>query len=279
MSQDFAQLEQVTSALWGLGDYRPFAALLEPAARELIDACAISPGQRVLDVGTGDGNCAIAAARCGARVVASDPSPAMMRQGQTRAAAEGLDIEWVEARAEDLPFENNRFDAVVSAFGGIFASRPELAASEMFRVLAPSGTLAMANWTPDGFSSRAMRIVSERVEGAMSKYPMLTHATPPSPFLWGEEATVGSRFQPMTDAITFIRRHLIWQLESFEELQLVFEGHGGGLVAKRMLSGDIYRQQISELKALVDEWNEATDGRVVIRNQYLVVLVRKPQAA
>jgi len=276
MSADFAQLRQLTRSLWGLGDYRPFAALLEPAAGVLLDACASLVGQRVLDIGTGDGNCAIAAARRGARVVASDPSPVMLRQGLARAEAEGLDIEWVEADVEDLPFADHRFDAVISAFGAIFAARPELAASEMLRVLAPSGTLAMANWTPDGFSSRAMAIVSRSIEAAMARFPDRALATPPSPFLWGDRQTVQSRFEPMTQAIELTRQDLLWELRSFTVLQSVFEGHGGGLLAKRMLPADVYQQQIAELKALVGECNEAADGRVVIRNRYLLVLVRKP---
>ena len=107
--------------VWGLGDYSSCRALLEPAARELSDACAVSAGQEVLDVAAGDGNFALACAREGASVVASDLAPAMVERGRARTEAEGYEIEWVEADAEELPFEDARFDCAGSVFGAMIA--------------------------------------------------------------------------------------------------------------------------------------------------------------
>src|SRR3954453_2282208 len=140
--------------LWGLGDYPVLARRLEPAAKALCDACAVSAGQEVLDVGAGTGNFAIACAGEGASVVASDISPAMLERGRARTEAEGFDVEWVEADVEALPFDDARFDCAGSVFGAMFAPRPELAAAEMFRVVRPGGTVGLASWTPDGFQGR-----------------------------------------------------------------------------------------------------------------------------
>ena len=111
---DVGELKRTARALWGRGEYVPIAKRLEPAARALVDACAISAGQEVLDVAAGNGNVATLAAREGAAVVASDLSPAMVELGRMRTETEGLDVERVEADAEELPFENARLDCAGS---------------------------------------------------------------------------------------------------------------------------------------------------------------------
>jgi SAM-dependent methyltransferase len=267
MVVDYAAMKQMTKAIWSLGDYSPLATLLEPAARDLVDACGISSGHEVLDVGAGNGNGAIAAGGRGAKVVASDLTPALMEQGRVRTEALSLDIEWAEADAEDLPFDADRFDAVISVFAAIFAPRPLLAASEMFRVLAPLGTLGMANWTPESFSKQMMDIVS--------KYSPPSPVELPSPFQWGDEHTVRSRLGPMAKSIEIDRRVLSWEFESFEAMRSVFEGHGGAVMAKRTLPPDVYRRQGEEIEALVGELNEGTQGRLLIRNEYLLVVAHK----
>ena len=110
--------------MWSLGDYRELARQFEPTAIALVEACGIGPGMEVLEVAAGTGNLAVAAARRGARVVATDLTPRMVELGRERSAAEGLDIEWLEADAEDLPFEDGRFDVAASTFGAMFAPLP-----------------------------------------------------------------------------------------------------------------------------------------------------------
>src|SRR5438445_9244037 len=117
--------------MWSLGDYARLAEALEPHAEALADACAIHPGTSVLDVAAGNGNFAIAAARRGATVIASDLTPRMVELGRARSESEGLAIEWQEADAEELPFETDRFDVVVSVFGAMFAPQPERVAAEL----------------------------------------------------------------------------------------------------------------------------------------------------
>src|SRR3954454_25081291 len=107
---DVAEIKQRMARTWGLGDYSVLSGLLEPAAAALADACAVSAGQEVLDVAAGDGNFALACAREGAKVVASDLAPGMVERGRRRSQEQGYEIEWLEADVEELPFEDGRFD-------------------------------------------------------------------------------------------------------------------------------------------------------------------------
>src|SRR5438045_2545027 len=126
--------KQVAKMLWSLGNYTEIAKNSEQPARELVDACIARPGIEFLDVGAGNGNVAIAAAWRGASAVASDLTPAMVELGRQRSESDGVNIEWHEADAEALPFEDDRFDVVASAFGAMFAPRPEVVTGELFRV-------------------------------------------------------------------------------------------------------------------------------------------------
>jgi ubiquinone/menaquinone biosynthesis C-methylase UbiE len=256
----------MTKAIWSLGDYSPLAKLLEGAAREVVDACGISSGHEVLDVAAGTGNCAIAAARKGARVTASDLTTALVEIGKTRTKAEGLDVEWFDADVEDLPFEDDRFDFVTSVFGAIFAPQQALAASEMLRVLHPGGSVGMANWTPESFS--------KQMNDVFSKYAPPSPFELPSPFAWGDEARVRSLFGDAT-SLQLNRRALKFEFESLEAMRFVFESHGGAVMAKQMLPPDVYESSGRELEALIRELNEGTGGSILIRNEYLLVIAHK----
>jgi SAM-dependent methyltransferase len=267
MDVDYEPMKEMTKAMWSLGDYGPLARLLEGAARAVVESIGVASGDQVLDVAAGNGNCAIAAARHGARVVASDLTPALVRTGRARTQAEGLDVEWTEADVEDLPFEDGRFDVVTSVFGAIFAPRPELAASEMLRVLKPAGVVGMANWTPASFSKQMMDVVS--------RYSPPPPVELPSPFRWGEEQTIRSLFEGRVTQIELDRRILTWEFESFEAMRSVFESHGGAVMAKQVLPPDVYEAQARELEELVGNLNEGTEGRVVLPNEYLLVVARR----
>ncbi|MEJ7714839.1 MAG: class I SAM-dependent methyltransferase [Thermoleophilaceae bacterium] len=123
---DIDQAKEQSRSTWSSGDYAGLSEVLRPAAEALADACAVSAGQEVLDVAAGDGNFAFACAQEGASVVASDIAPGMVEKGRARSQAEGYDIEWVEADAEDLPFEGDRFECVGSVFGAMIAPVPTL---------------------------------------------------------------------------------------------------------------------------------------------------------
>ncbi|MFN2534440.1 MAG: class I SAM-dependent methyltransferase, partial [Pseudonocardiaceae bacterium] len=136
-----------TAKLWGSADYSGLARRLEPAADALVDAAALQPGERVLDVAAGTGNVAIRAAALGARVTAADIAPRMVQLGRERT---GPAVQWIEADVEELPIPDNTVDVVLSAFGVVFAPRPEVALAQLRRVLKPGGRLALTAWAADG---------------------------------------------------------------------------------------------------------------------------------
>lgn len=140
-------------SMWAMGDYGSFAELVWEVGPVVVEAARVRPGLRVLDVAAGTGNVAIRAAVAGAQVVASDLTPENFEAGKRNAQAAGVELEWVEADAESLPFDDGEFDVVTSCFGAIFAPRHQQVADEMVRVCKPGGRIAMANFTPDGLLS------------------------------------------------------------------------------------------------------------------------------
>ncbi len=160
--------------------------LVAPFGPRLVEASGISPGQRVLAVGAGAGNVAIPAAERGASVVASDLTPELFDAGRREAAARGVELEWVEADAESLPFPDDEFDVVVSSIGAMFAPHHQAVADELVRVTRPGGVIGMINWTPASWTGHMFKM-------------MAPYAPPPppgaqSPLLWGDEQHVRKLF-------------------------------------------------------------------------------------
>lgn len=166
--------------MWAMGDYASFAReLIWEVGPVVVEAAGIRPGHRVLDVAAGTGNVAIRAAQAGAEVVASDLTPEHFAAGRDLARRHGVELEWVEGDAEALPFETGEFDAVTSCFGMIFAPRHERVAGELLRVCKPGGTIALANFTPEGVAADFFAVLAP-------------HMPPPrpgdeSPMLWGSQ--------------------------------------------------------------------------------------------
>jgi ubiquinone/menaquinone biosynthesis C-methylase UbiE len=165
-------------SVWALGDYARMAEeVMAPLGPVLIDAVGMGPGDRVLDVAAGSGNISIPAAETGAAVVSSDLTPELLQRSQKRAAKHGVALEWRQADAEQLPFADNEFDAVISAIGVMFAPHHQRAADELVRVCRPRGTIGVISWTPDGFFGRML--------AAIRPYrPTVAPGTPPAA-LWG----------------------------------------------------------------------------------------------
>jgi ubiquinone/menaquinone biosynthesis C-methylase UbiE len=172
---------------WMAGDFGVVAKTISGGAEAFIARLSIPAGARVLDVACGTGNTAIPLAQRGCIVTGVDIAPNLLVQARERAAAEGLSIQFDEGDAEQLPYPDASFDAVVTMFGAMFAPRPELVASELARVLKPGGLLAMANWNPGSFTGDMFRLGSKHVPPP----PGI-----PPPVLWGDDATVRQRLAP-----------------------------------------------------------------------------------
>jgi ubiquinone/menaquinone biosynthesis C-methylase UbiE len=261
-------LKDGSKMLWSLGDYRLTATVLEPEAQALVARCGIRPGLEVLDVAAGNGNFAIAAARAGARVVATDLTPRMVEWGRERSGTEGLAIEWQEADAEALPFADGRFDVVGSTFGAQFAPRPDVVASELFRVIKSGGLVAMANWTAEGFSGKLTALTT----GYAPPAPM----TLPSAMAWGDPDEVRRRFTGLAASVEVERRAARFAFASTKAGQEFFEQTNPALlVLGRMLPADRYADLLDGARRLVEQGCRAVDGGVVLDNEYLGVLARK----
>jgi SAM-dependent methyltransferase len=163
---------------WASGDYAVVGARIVLVAEQLCDSADLHAGWDVLDVATGSGNAAIAAARLGCSAVGIDYVPALLERGRRRAAAESLDVVLMEGDAEALPFPNESFDAVLSVFGAMFAPDHHQTAAELLRVCRPDGRIALASWTPSGFIGELFRTAGKHVPPP---------AGVPSPVLWGTE--------------------------------------------------------------------------------------------
>jgi ubiquinone/menaquinone biosynthesis C-methylase UbiE len=252
--------------MWSLGDYAPLAARLEPHAEALAAACDIRPGARVLDVGAGSGNFALAAARRGAEVTASDLSPRMLELGAARSSAEGLPVTWVEADAEGLPFPDASFDVVASVFGAMFAPRPVLVASELMRVAGPGRLVAMANYGGDGFLAAMAALVS--------RYSSSSPVDIPSPFLWGDEDELRRRFREAS-SIEIRPRTLDFQFASFAGWLYFWERTNvAQLAIKPMLTAERYGQLVEEARRLIRGLNRGGDDGVRLESAYVQVFAR-----
>ena len=261
------EAKQRTATVWGLGEYSQLSVILRPAAQALCDACAVGAGQEVLDVAAGDGNFAMACAFEGASVVASDLSPGMVERGKARSDAEGYDVEWVEADAEALPFEDGRFECVGSVFGAMIAPRPRVAAEELFRVVRPGNTVGMTAWTPESKSTELFRI-------ARSYAPAPPEGTPAIEE-WGVEENVRERFDGLANTIEFERRTLPWGAESPAAFLAEMEASAPPQVALRSaLDDETYAEMRSKQLDLVREWADG-DGPFEVEAEYLLFVARR----
>ena len=266
-----SELKARHRAMWGSGNYPLMVdTFLLPVGERLAEACGLGPGMRVLDVAAGTGNASLPAARRGAAVTASDLTPALLEAGRTIAEKEGLELEWVEADAENLPFADGSFDVVMSAIGVMFAPHHQAAADELVRVCRPGGTIGILSWTPEGMI------------GALFA-TMKPFAPPPPPGvqpppLWGGEEHVrgllGDRVQLHTvergdlEVTAFPRAH---------EYGEHFKDYYGPTIATRANAEREGRvAEFDEaVDAFCDEWNRGTPDEARFEQEYLVTVGTK----
>ena len=179
---DIGALKQRLKATWEAGDYDYFSRYMEQSAVEFLDRLRIPAGSSLLDVACGSGQLALVAARRGLKVTGVDIASNSIQAARGRAKFEGLTTTLDEGDAEALPYADGSFDVTATIFGAMFAPRPELVVSELVRVTKPGGTIAMANWTAEGFIGKMFKVIAKFI------------APPgmPSPVLWGDEEPCGS---------------------------------------------------------------------------------------
>jgi SAM-dependent methyltransferase len=265
-----AELKRVHRATWASGDYAAVAELIDDAPpRDLIARLELAPGLEVLDVAAGTGNIAIRAAAQGARVTGLDLAPELFETARRRAERWGVEVEWVEGDAEDLPFEDGRFDQVLSVFGVQFAPRHDVAAAELARVCRPGGLIGLVNWTPDGQVGEMLRII-----GGHLPAPPDFVAPPP---LWGSEEHVRDLFARSGVEFEFTRGRNPWRFDSAEHYVVFMETYYGPMLKarERLTEAGAWEPCREQILAMAERRNEATDGSLLMFADYLVAVGRK----
>jgi len=195
---ELAKLKQGARAAWSAGDYPAIAEQqLWPVGAVAVERIGVRPGEDVLDVACGTGNAAIRAAQAGGRVVGVDLTPELFEAGRRLAREAGVEVQWVQGDAEELPFPDAAFDVVLSTFGCMFAPRHRVTAHELARVLRPGGRLCVTAWTPEGEMGEFFRTVAGYLP------PPSPLAEPPT--LWGSEQHVQALFDGTGVELAFDR--------------------------------------------------------------------------
>lgn len=242
MSTHDQELKARQRAMWATGDFPKVALDTIPSVGPaLVAAAGVGPGQRVLDVAAGSGATSIPAAAAGADVVASDLTPELLAAGRARARSLGLALEWVEADAEDLPFEDASFDVVLSSFGAMFAPRHQVVADELVRVCRPGGTIAMANWTPGGWAGQFFATMAPFVPPPAPGFQ--------PPVLWGSEEHVRALFADRVSSLsTSVQIQVLDRFATPDDLVDYYREHfGPTITAYAALADDPAR--LAELDA------------------------------
>src|SRR5499426_3510636 len=215
---DLAAVKARQQGTWASGNYAIVGTTLQIVGEELCEAMDLRSGHKVLDIAAGNGNFTLAAARRWCDVVSTDYVKALLEQGRSRAVAEGLEVEFREADAEALPFQDAGFDAIGSTFGVMFTPNQERAAAELLRVCKPGGKIGMANWTPDGFIGQMFKTIGK-------------HMPPPagvkSPALWGTGARITEFFGAQASSIQLEQRDFVFRYHSAQHWLDVFKSYYG----------------------------------------------------
>ena len=264
---DFATIKRKQQATWASGDYAVVGTTLQIVGELLAEAVDVRAGEAVLDVAAGNGNATLAAARRFANVTFTDYAPALLERGSARAAAEGLQVRFLPADAEQLPFADSQFDVVLSTFGVMFAPEHARSASEMVRVLRKGGRIGLANWTPQSFIGRLFKLIG-------------AHVPPPagvkSPALWGTQEHLHELFGAAASGLRCERRLFNFRYRSAAHWVQIFRDFYGP-THKAFAALDSTGQATLErdMLALLAEFNTAGANSLVVPSEYLEVVITK----
>jgi ubiquinone/menaquinone biosynthesis C-methylase UbiE len=264
---DLTALKERQKVAWASGDYAVIGTTLQIVGENLAEACDLHCDEEVLDVAAGNGNATLAAARRGALVTSTDYVAALLERGQDRARAEHLDVTFQVADAEDLPFEDESYDAVLSTFGVMFAPDQDKAAAELGRVCRRGGRIGLANWTPEGFVGQMFKTLGRHV-------PPPAIAQPPSN--WGTEAWLHEHFDDHDFVVQVTRREFNFRYRSAAHFIDIFR-HWYGPVHKAFaaLPPESGQALESDLADLLNRMNRAGEDSLVVPSEYLEVVISK----
>jgi ubiquinone/menaquinone biosynthesis C-methylase UbiE len=264
---DYAAIKQRQQATWASGDFAVIGTTLQIVGESLAEAADIRAGERVLDVAAGNGNATLAAARRFAEVTSTDYVSALLDKGRARAAAEGLQVDFRIADAEDLPFEDGSFDAVLSTFGAMFTPDHTRPAREMLRVLRNGGRIGLANWTPEGFIGQLFKVIGTYIPAP---------AGLKSPALWGTEPHIVELFGAQATDIRTVRRNFNFRYRSAAHWIQIFRDFYGP-THKAFAALDSAGQDALEkdITALLNRCNIAGPASLVVPSEYLEVVITK----
>lgn len=262
---NFDAIKQKQQATWASGDFAIIGTTLQIVGETLAEAADVRAGERVLDVAAGNGNATLAAARRFAQVTSTDYVPHLLEKGAARARAEGLEVNFEVADAEDLPYAGASFDVVLSTFGAMFTPDHGKTALELLRVTRRGGRIGLANWTPEGFIGQLFRVI-----GAFVPPP----AGLQSPALWGTEAHIKELFGPMVSDIRCVRRTFNFRYRSARHWIDVFRDYYGP-THKTFAALDSANQVrlAANITALLDKLNVGGPDSLVVPSEYLEVVI------
>lgn len=264
---DYDAIKAKQQATWGAGDYGRIGITLQITGEQLCEAMDLRSGASVLDVAAGNGNVTLAAARRFCKVVSTDYVGSLLEQSAGRAMAEGLSVDYREADAEELPFENGRFDNVVSTFGVMFAPNQARSAAELLRVCRPGGKIGLANWTPPGFIGQLFKTIGR-------------YLPPPagldSPAAWGTQAFVEENFAAAAARIEIRSRMFNFRYQSAQHWLDLFRTYYGPVHKAFEALDPARREQLArDILNLIESFNKAKDGTMLVPSEYLEIVVTR----
>ena len=266
MNPDLTAVKGKQQLAWAAGDYAVIGTTLQIVGESLCEALDLRAGQRVLDVAAGNGNATLAAARRWCDVVSTDYVPALLERAKARASAEGLVVQFEQADAENLQFEDGAFDAVLSTFGVMFTPNQEKAAIELARVCKPGGKIGMANWTPGGFIGEVFKVLGRYLPPAAGVKP---------PSLWGTEERLRELFGSRIASLQAPRRHFVFRYRSPKHWLDTFRTYYGPMnKAFGALEAGQQGSLAEDLLDLAQRFNTATEGGMTVPSEYLEVVIR-----
>ena len=264
---DLAAVKTRQQAAWSTGNYAVVGTTLQIVGEDLCEMLDLRSGERVLDVAAGNGNATLAAARRWCEVTSTDFVAALLESGRARAQAEGHQIEFREADAENLPFADASFDVVMSTFGVMFTPNQDKAASELARVCKPGGRIGLANWTPESFIGQVFKTIGKYVPPAPGVK---------APSLWGSKDRLEEMFRSGAKEIRATRRHFNFRYHSPAHWIDVFRTYYGPM-NKTYAALDAAKQAAftADLLTLMASHNRSGDATLVLPSEYLEVVIER----